>query len=360
MRTEGMSPLLALGLLVAGLCSSVHCLPGGGLDPEDVTAEDQHKGASVDDHTFVFSNPDFAFSLYKQLALKTPNENVIFSPLSISMALAFLSLGACTPTLMEILEGLKFNLTKTPETEIHQGFRHLLQMLGRPSNQLQLSVGNAMFVQEQLKLLHKFREDAQALCASEAFSTDFRGSDTAKKLTNDYVRNKTQGKIVEFFKDLDKLTNIVLVNYIFFKAQWKKPFDPSRTYKSEFHENRMVEAPMMTTGSLETPYFRGELQACTVVELECTCNDSAPLILPDEGEMQDLEAELLPETLRRWRDSLQPRWIDELKLPRFSISSDYELRNILSQLGIKKVFNHESDLSGIIEANKLGVSEVSL
>ena len=55
-----------------------------------------------------------------------------------------------------------------------------------------------------------------------------------------------------------------------------------------------------------------------------------------------------------------PRWIDELNLPRFSISSDYELRNILSQLGIKKVFNHESDLTGIIEANKLGVSEVSL
>ncbi|KAB0402338.1 hypothetical protein E2I00_006997, partial [Balaenoptera physalus] len=217
--------------------------------------------------------------------------------------------GARGPTLMEILEGLKFNLTRTPETEIHQGFRHLLQMLGRPSNQLQLSVGNAMLVQEQLKLLDKFREDARALCASEAFSTDFRGSDTAKKLINDYVRNKTQGKIVEFFKDLDKLTKMILVNYIFFKAQWKKPFDPSRTYKSEFHvsENRTVEAPMMTTGGLETPYFRGESRACTVVELKCTRNISAPLILPDEGEMQDLEAELLPETLRGWRDSLQPR-----------------------------------------------------
>ncbi|XP_036699430.1 serpin A3-8-like [Balaenoptera musculus] len=360
MRAEGMSPLLALGLLVAGLCSSVHCLPGGGLDPEDVTPEDQHKGVPVDDHTFVSSNTDFAFSLYKQLALKTPNENVIFSPPSISMALAFLSLGARGPTLTEILEGLKFNFTKTPETEIHQGFQHLLQMLGRPSHQLQLSVGNAMFVQEQLKLLDKFREDARALCASEAFSTDFRGSDTAKKLINDYVRNKTQGKIVELFKDLDKLTNIVLVNYIFFKARWKKPFDPSRTYKSELHvsENRTVEVPMKTTGGLETPYFPDELRACTVVELKCTRNDTTPLILPDEAEMQDLEAELLPETLRRWRDSLQPRRIDELNLPRFSISSDYELRNILSQLGIKKVFNHESDLSGIIEANKLGVSEV--
>uniref|UniRef100_A0A8C0CBX4 Serpin domain-containing protein n=1 Tax=Balaenoptera musculus TaxID=9771 RepID=A0A8C0CBX4_BALMU len=269
----------------------------------------------VDDHTFVSSNTDFAFSLYKH----------------ISMALAFLYLGARGPTLMEILEGLKFNLTKTPETEIHQGFRHLLQMLGRPSNQLQLSVGNAMFVQEQLKLLDKFREDDQALCASEAFSTDFRGSDTAKKLINDYVRNKAQGKVVEFFKDLDKLTEMILVNYIFFKARWKKPFDPSRTYKSEFHvsENRTVEAPMMTTGGLETPYFRGELRACTVVELKCTRNDSAPLILPDEGEMQDLEAELLPETLRRWRDSLTRV---HLLLPKFSISSDYDLQDILPQM----------------------------
>uniref|UniRef100_A0A8C6C0Z1 Serpin domain-containing protein n=1 Tax=Monodon monoceros TaxID=40151 RepID=A0A8C6C0Z1_MONMO len=243
-RAEGMSPLLALGLLVAGLCFSVHCLPGGGLDPEDVTPEDQHKGAPVDDHTFVSSNTDFAFSLYKH----------------VSMALVFLSLGARGPTPTETLEGLKFNLTETPETEIHQGFQHLVQTLGRPSDQLQLSLGNAMFVQEQLKLLDKFREDARALCASEAFSTDFRDSDTAKKLINDYVRNKTQGKIVELFKDLDKLTEMMLVNYIFSKAQWKKPFDPSHTCKSEFHvnENRTVEVPMMTTGGLETPYFRDE------------------------------------------------------------------------------------------------------
>uniref|UniRef100_A0A8C9B351 Serpin domain-containing protein n=1 Tax=Phocoena sinus TaxID=42100 RepID=A0A8C9B351_PHOSS len=283
MRAEGMSPLLALGLLVAGLCSSVHCLPGGGLDPEDVTPEDQHKGAPVDDHTFVSSNTDFAFSLYKQLALKTSNENVIFSPLSVSMALAFLSLGARAPTLTETLEGLKFNLTETPETEVHQGFQHLVQTLGRPSDQLQLSLGNAVFVQEQLKLLDKFREDARALCASEAFSTDFWDSDTAKKLINGYVRNKTQGKIVELFKDLDKLTEMMLVKYIFSKCGWK-PFDPSHTYKSEFHVNgnRTVEVPMMTTGA-----------ACTAVELRYTGDGSAPFILPDEGKTHDLEAKVL-------------------------------------------------------------------
>nr|XP_031304507.1 serpin A3-8 [Camelus dromedarius] len=218
MRAEGMSPLLALGLLVAGLCSRVHCLPEGVLDLEKVTQEDQHREASVDNFTLASSNTNFAFSLYKQLALKTPDKNVIFSPLSVSMALAFLSLGARGTTLTEILEGLKFNLTETPESEIHQGFQHLLQTLGQPSNQLQLSVGNAMFVQEQLKLLDKFRDDARALYAAEVSSINFRDPDTAKSLINDYVKNKTQGKVVDLFKRLDPLTEVVLVNYIYFKG----------------------------------------------------------------------------------------------------------------------------------------------
>ena len=43
------------------------------------------------------------------------------------------------------------------------------------------------------------------------------------------------------------------------------------------------------------------------MELKYTSNDSALFILPDEGKIQDLEAKLIPETLTRWRDSLEPR-----------------------------------------------------
>ncbi|MXQ97044.1 hypothetical protein E5288_WYG015032 [Bos mutus] len=347
-----MSPLLALGILVAGLCSRVHCLP------ENVTPEEQQKVTSVDGHSLASSNTDFAFSLYKQLALKNPNKNVIFSPLSISIALAFLSLGAHDHTVTEILEGLKFNLTETPETEIHQGFQHLLQTFNQPSNQLQLSVGNAIFVPEELKLLDKFRKDAEAFYASEVLSINFKDSEAAVKLINEYVKNKTHGKIEKLFNDLDVLTNLILLNYIFFKAQWKTPFNPNRTYESEFHvsKNERVKVPMMTLG-LETPYFRDEELGCTLVELTYTSNDSALFILPDEGKMQDLEAKLTPETLTRWRNSLQPRHIDKLSLPRFSISSDYQLRDILSQLGIKKIFTSDADFSGITDDHKLAVSQ---
>ncbi|NP_001012283.2 serpin A3-7 precursor [Bos taurus] len=353
MRTERTSFLLALGLLVSGFCSRVHCLP------ENVTPEEQHKGTSVDGHSLASSNTDFAFSLYKQLALKDPNKNVIFSPLSISIALAFLSLGAHDHTVTEILEGLKFNLTETPETEIHQGFQHLLQTFNQPSNQLQLSVGNAMFVSEELKLLDKFRKDAEAFYASEVLSTNFKDSEADVKLINEYVKNKTHGKIEKLFNDLDVLTNLILLNYIFFKAQWKTPFNPNHTYESEFHvsQNERVIVPMMTL-YLETPYFRDEELGCTLVELTHTSNDSALFILPDEGKMQDLEAKLTPETLTRWRNSLQPRLIHRLRLPRFSISSHYQLKDILSQLGIKKIFTSDADFSGITDDHKLAVSHV--
>ncbi|XP_040334092.1 alpha-1-antichymotrypsin [Herpailurus yagouaroundi] len=360
LRAVGMSPLLALGLLVAGLCPTVRCLLGGRLGPEIATQEVQHTGPPLDSLRLASSNTAFTFSLYKRLVSKTPNKNVIFSPLSISTALAFLSLGARGTTLTEILEGLKFNLTETPDTEIHRGFRHLLQSLSRPSDELQLSVGNAIFVSEGLKLLEEFREDARALYASEAFSTNFQDSAAAEKLINDFVKNRTQGKIVDLVKDLDLHTAMVLVNYIFLKAKWKTPFDPHNTFEAKFHvsKRRRVTVPMMDLEDVEVPYFRDERLACTVVELQYASNDSALFVLPDQGRMEAVEAALQPETLRGWRHSLRLRWIDNLYLPKFSISSSYNLEAILPQLGVTKVFTNQADLSGITGERNLAVSQV--
>ncbi|XP_062946267.1 alpha-1-antichymotrypsin [Cynocephalus volans] len=355
-----MSPLLALGLLVAGFCPAVLCHPGGTLDQHNLTSEDQDNGTHVNNLRLASSNIDFAFSLYKQLALETPGKNIIFSPLSISTALAFLSLGAHSTTLVEILEGLKFNLTETSETEIHQGFQHLLRTLNAQSDQLQLSTGNALFVAEQLKLLEKFVEDAKGLYASETFATNFEDSAAAKQFINDYVKKETQGKIVDLIKDLDPQTVMVLVNYIFFKAKWKTPFDPHDTSQKRFYLNKKswVMVPMMSVQDLSMPYLRDEGLSCTVVELEYTANASALFVLPDAGKMQQVEAALLPETLQRWRDSLQMRWIDEFYLPKFSISSDYNLEGILPQMGISEVFTTQADLSGVTGDRNLMLSQV--
>ena len=65
--------------------------------------------------------------------------------------------------------------------------------------------------------------------------------------------------------------------------------------------------PMMSIEHLTTPYFWDEELSCSVVELKYTGNASALFILPDQGRMQQVEASLQPETLRKWRKSLRPR-----------------------------------------------------
>ncbi|XP_036062527.1 serine protease inhibitor A3N-like [Onychomys torridus] len=355
-----MALLVALGLLMAGFCPTVLCEPDGTLGRDTEVQEDPNNGTRGDSLTLASIHNDFAFSLYKELVSKNPHKNVVFSPLSISAALAVLSLGASSNTLEEILEGLKFNLTETPEADIHQGFGHLLHMLSQPGDQVKISIGSMMFVEKRLQILAEFKEKARALYQAEASTADFQHPHEAKKIINDYVRNQTQGKIEELISDLDESTVMVLVNYIYFKGKWKTSFDPRDTFESEFHldKKRTVRVPMMNIEDLTTPYFRDEELSCTVVELKYTGNASALFILPDEGRMQQVEASLQPETLRKWKDSLRPRKIDELYMPKFSISTDYSLENILPQLGIRKVFSSQADLSGITGAKDLKVSQV--
>lgn len=306
------------------------------------------------------SNADFTFSLHKQLVSKNPGRNVVFSPLSVSIALAFLSLGAHSTTMEEILQGLKFNLTEITEAEIHQAFQNLLQTFSQPRDQLQLSTGNAMFVKDHLGLLAKFTEDAQELYDAQVFPTNFQNPGAAEKRINNYVKEKTQGKIVDLIKGLNSETMMVLVNYILFKAKWMTPFDPRDTFESRFYlsKRKWTMVPMMSLEDLTTPYFRDEALSCTVVELKYTGNASALFILPDLGKMEEVEAMLLPETLKRWKDSLQMQKIDELYLPKFHISSDFCLEDVLPQLGIREVFSRQADLSGITGSKNLMVSQV--
>ncbi|XP_015864631.3 serine protease inhibitor A3N-like isoform X2 [Peromyscus maniculatus bairdii] len=346
--------------VMAEISPDVLCQPDDILGRDTAVQGNLNNRTPVDNLALTSTNTDFAFRLYKELALKNPDRNVVFSPFSISTALAVLSLGASSNTLKEILGGLKFNLTETPEADIHQGFGHLLHMLSQPGDQVQIRTGSAMFIEKHLQILAEFKEKAKALYQAEASVIDFQQPQKAKKLINDYVNKQTQGKIMELISDLDESTVMVLVNYIYFKGKWNRPFDPHDTLESEFHldKKRSVRVPMMKIEDLTTPYFWDEDLSCSVVELKYTGNASALFILPDMGKMQQLEASLQPETLKKWKDSLRPRMIDELYMPKFSISTDYSLENILPSLGIREVFSKQADLSRITGAKDLRVSQV--
>ena len=214
-----MAFIAALGLLMAGICPAVLCCPEDTLGKHTPVQKDRDHETQLDSLTLASINTDFAFSLYKKLALKNPHKNIVFSPLSISAALALVSLGAKGKTMEEILEGLKFNLTETPEADIHQGFGNLLQSLSQPEDQDQINIGNAMFIEKDLQILAEFHEKTRALYQTEAFTADFQQPTEATKLINDYVSNQTQGMIKKLISELDDGTLMVLVNYIYLKGE---------------------------------------------------------------------------------------------------------------------------------------------
>ncbi|NXC69663.1 A1AT2 antiproteinase, partial [Anhinga anhinga] len=303
------------------------------------------------------SNADFAFRFYKQVREEVGNKNILFSPLSISTAFAMLSLGARSNTLRQLHKGLAFNLTEMEEQEIHEGFQHLLQLLNDPHREVQLSMGNALFIDDRLKLLQKFLDDVTNFYYSEAISNNFQNSPEAIKKINNYIETKTHGKIVGLFKSLEPDTIMVLVNYIFFKGYWERPFNSLVTRDDDFFldAKNSVKVKMMYQNKAFNIY-RDENLSCWVVEIPYKGNAAALFVLPDEGTMRQVEDAMLKETVSNWMQSLEERKI-YLHLPKFSISSAYDVRSLFEKMGVTEVFSDQADLSGVAENTLLKVSK---
>lgn len=208
-----MPLFLYMVLLVLG----IHCVQPNISEGKVTSCLSPQQNATL--HKMSSINADFAFNLYRRFAVETPDQNIFFSPVSISAALAMLSFGACSSTQTQILESLGYNLTEMPMAEIQQGFQHLICSLNFPKKELELQMGNALFIEKQLKPLAKFLDDVKNLYETEVFSTDFSNVSAAQQELNSHVERQTKGKIVGLIPDLKPNTIMVLVNYICFKGE---------------------------------------------------------------------------------------------------------------------------------------------
>ncbi|XP_006839685.1 PREDICTED: serpin A9 [Chrysochloris asiatica] len=271
-----------------------------------------------------------------------------------------LSLGAGSATKTQILQGLGFSLTKTPESSIHQGFQQLVCSLNVSSKDLELKMGNVLFIKKELKPQTSFLDNVQMLYGSKVFSIDFSNPSAAQKSINNYVEKETRGKIVDLIHHLDPLTVMVMVNHIFFKAKWEKSFDPAETSKgTSFLVDKVttVQVPMMHL--VEQFAFGVDLQLnCTVLRMDYSGDAQAFFILPGQGKMGQLEQALSVPRLRKWKHLLQKRLV-EIFMPKFSISASYDLGTILPKMGIKDAFNNNADFSGITKKHSLWVSKAT-
>ncbi|XP_055989105.1 alpha-1-antitrypsin [Sorex fumeus] len=338
------------GLLLWAALSSL----AQGLQGEAVQETDHDQLAC---HKISSSLADFSFSLYRHLAHESNTSNIFFSPVSIASAFALLSLGAKGETHTQILRGLDFNLTERTEEDIHHGFQHLLHSLNQPDSQLQLTTGNGLFIQQGLKLAEKFLEDAKKMYHSEAFSINFENSEEAKKQINDYVEKNTEGKIVDLVKHLDKSAVFALINFIFFKGKWEKPFETEMTKEEDFHVDAQTTVKVHMMNRLGMFHIqRCQELSSWVLLMDYQGNATAIFLMPDQGELQNVQDKLSVQKLAKFLQRTHASSVN-LKLPKLSISGTYDLKTTLSKMGITKVFDNDADLSGITTDKPLKVSQ---
>ncbi|XP_044520508.1 alpha-1-antiproteinase-like [Gracilinanus agilis] len=346
-----MPSTLSFCLILAGLCSLVPSHLAEEIQTSKDTADEYSSSKRISPYM-----TDFGIDFYRLLVSKSNNTNIFFSPMSIYTAFTLLALGAKSETHDQILKGLGFDLTKISEEHIFEGFQELLNTLNLPGNELQLTTSNGLFIDKNLNLVAKFLEDSKKLYASDTFSTNFEDNEAAKKQINDYVEKETQGKIVDLIQDLDSNVVFVLVNCIFFKGKWEKPFEAELTKERPFHVDAETTVPVQTMnrfGMFNVVYDRD--LSCWVVEMKYMGNATALFILPDTGKLEQVENALNKTLIDKWSRSLIRRAIN-LYFPKVSIAGNYNLK-ILSELGITNVFGNNADLSGITEEAKLKISK---
>jgi len=307
----------------------------------------------------------FAVSLYTDLASSSTG-NVFMSPISVSIALAMTYLGAKGNTLAQMKAGLHFG--DVSDAELHQAFSDIREALRSVDGKYTLHTANRLFGQNCYKFLDAFLAATKQFYAAELAPVDFiQKKEEAVALVNNWVAEQTNQKIRNIvpLSAVDASTRLILVNAIYFKGDWAKKFDASKTKDEDFHvsSSEKVKVPLMHMPKAKVSYGVHQQLNCQAIEFPYAGDTlSMVILLPDHtvSSLQELESKLTADHLYNVRKefSMHNQEVN-IWLPRFKLEETLELNKALDKLGIVDLFvEGGADLSGMDGTKELYVSKV--
>jgi serine protease inhibitor len=317
--------------------------------PKAFAVEDDQVAAEDDRLTLVKGNTAFACDLYEKL--RREDGNVVYSPFSLSAALAMTYAGGRGETAEQMAKMLHFTL---PPERLHTAAGALIRDLASRDDgkrrRYQLHVANAIWGQKNYGFLDDFRTLTRDKYGASLTEVDFlKAREQARKTINGWVEQQTQDKIRDLLQanHLTSDMRLVLTNAIYFKADWEVKFFKSATTEQPFQvtEERKVDVPMMDrTGRV--PYLDGG--TFQMVDLPYTRNELSMLVLlPTKVDgLQELEKSLTADKLAEWHGKLKQTETQVL-LPRFKVTGTFELSKVLTEMGMGLPFGPRADLSGM-------------
>lgn len=307
--------------------------------------------------SLVERNNQFALEFYRQLS-ETPG-NVITSPFSVSAVMAMAYAGAGGETAEQMAGALHF-----AEWEPHAYFYEYLlnlSMIGK-KGALELQSAQSLWAEKSFPFQQAFLDTLQKLYRSELHPMDFKTDpDGSREQINAWVEQQTRSKIQNLLAPgmLDARTRLVLVNAVYFKGRWARPFDSSSTREMAFMVTPDEETNVMMM-SRRGEYAYAEDDYAQWLELPYAGNDVSMVILLPKADqsLATLEAKGLEGVFSNGMQRVHSMEV-EVMIPRFKVVSTFHLNVILQKMGIVDAFNpQQAVFSGMSDERGLYISDV--
>ncbi|HVT06710.1 MAG TPA: serpin family protein [Polyangia bacterium] len=300
---------------------------------------------------------DQAFAVDLFQALRTDPGNLIYSPTSLSLALAMLYNGAANGTAAEMADAVHFSL---PVPRLNAAFDAMDLALTAPatgSGAFQLSIANSLWTQRGFAVQGPFLDALAVSYGAGVNDVDFqKDPEGARADINQWVSDATRGEIPDLFppRSIDASTVLVLADAVFFHGDWQTPF-PAHSADGTFHAPAGdVTVPMMV-GDGNAQIAKGTGWSAATLAYAGGTTDMV-VVVPDAGTFDAFEQALTSEQLAAILNATNSS--GAVTMPKFKFSYQKTLNQTLAALGMPAAFTGAADFSGIDGATDLIVQTV--
>tara|TARA_R110001583_G_scaffold153027_5_gene304812 strand:+ start:351 stop:1577 length:1227 start_codon:yes stop_codon:yes gene_type:complete len=292
----------------------------------------------------VTSNNDFAFSLFKEIALNETENNFMISPVSASLALGMVYNGAAGATQQAFANVFNYGDTTLEETNTVN--QNIINNLTHTSSGTIFEIANSLWVKNTFPVKETFLEANKTYYSAEVQNKDFSDPKTLETINN-WVSNKTNGKIPKILNEISSNAVLYAINALYFKSDWKYRFKPEDTKKLPFQlDNGTVKQVDMMTMEQDLKYFSNTVFSSVALPYK---NDkyTMTIMLPNtDKQVNDIVAIMNIENWTNWQNNYFDKNI-KITLPKFTFSYEKTFNTALTNLGLGIAFTENADFSGL-------------
>jgi len=303
------------------------------------------------------SNNQFAIDFYKQIAIEEKG-NIFFSPFSLSAAMGMTYAGAKGVTQEQICQVFHFAANND---KFHIQLGNTIKQINSKAGAIQLKVVNNLWAEKTYPFTKPYTKLMSTAYLATIKPMDFINKfEESRLLINANILKTTNEKIKDLLppNSLNSLTKLVLTNAIYFKGDWKIMFKKELTSERDFFiaPQKAIKCSMMSVKSEFNYYEDSKLKA---MELAYAGNNfSMIVILPNSNNPLDEITKMLTNDLLADIQRELGKQEVTISIPKFKLSNGYQLKELLSTLGMPQPFTDDANFTGMTTVNNLKISDV--